>query len=137
MRARCPSARFTSRSHLRDWRLSFVQPHQGWGGGVAGIVQAAGAVVHGVVYDLSSEDLVRLDGFEPTESGGYARTTVCVQLSTDETLTCWVYIGEIHDGAPYAPSARYLQTLLAGAREHGLPKDYIDWIAREFPPRDA
>ncbi|MEE8624128.1 MAG: gamma-glutamylcyclotransferase, partial [Acidiferrobacterales bacterium] len=108
----------------------------GWSGGVAGIVQAAGGIVHGVVYELSNEDLIRLDGFEPVESGGYKRTIMRVRLSTDATLECWVYIGDVYLGAPFAPSVRYLQTVLTGAREHGLPEDYIDWIAREFPPCD-
>jgi gamma-glutamylcyclotransferase (GGCT)/AIG2-like uncharacterized protein YtfP len=133
MQARCPSARLLCRCSLQDWRLSFVQPHEGWRGGVAGIVQAAGGIVHGVIYELSNEDLIRLDGFEPVESGSYKRTMTRAQLSTDETLECWVYIGDVYPGAPFAPSARYLQTMLTGAREHGLPEDYIDWIAREFP----
>jgi gamma-glutamylcyclotransferase (GGCT)/AIG2-like uncharacterized protein YtfP len=136
MRARSPSARVLSRCTLQDWRLSFVQPHEGWSGGVAGIVQAAGGIVHGVVWELSNEDLIRLDGFEPVESGDYKRTIARVRLSTDEILACWVYIGDVHPDAPLAPSARYLKTMLTGAREHGLPADYIDWIVREFPPRD-
>lgn len=137
MRARCPSARLLSSCRLHDWRLSFVQPHEGWGGGVAGIVQAAGSIVHGVVYALSNEDLIRLDGFEPVESGGYKRTSTHVRSLTDETLACWIYIGDVYPDALFAPSVRYLETVLTGAREHSLPEDYIDWIVREFPPRDA
>ncbi len=93
-------------------------------------------MVHGVVYELSNEDLIRLDGFEPVESGGYKRTIMRVRLSTDATLECWVYIGDVYLGAPFAPSVRYSQTVLTGAREHGLPEDDSDWIAREFPPCD-
>ncbi|MFQ5937031.1 MAG: gamma-glutamylcyclotransferase [Acidiferrobacterales bacterium] len=40
-------------------------------------------------------------------------------------------------GAPFAPPTHYLQTLLEGAREHGLPADYVEWVTREFPPWDV
>ena len=145
MRARCPSAEVVACCSLPDWQLSFVQPHERWGGGVAGIVRAPGERVLGMLYRLSEADLRALDGHEPTaRTDGYWREEVEVELvgAADappgaRRSRCWVYIGAVHEGAPFAPSLRYLQTIVRGAREHGLPEDYIAWLQAEFPAHDA
>ena len=132
MLARCPSARVIGQACLGNYRLSFVQPHAGWGGGVAGIVadDSDSAVVHGVVYTLTAADLRALDGFEPTESGHYWRAKHEVRLADQRLLNSWVYIGEEFPNAPYLPSMRYLQVILDGAEAHGLPAGYIAALRR-------
>ncbi len=125
MRSRCPSARAWSTAALRDYRLTFIQPHDDWGGGVAGLVPDPNQIVEGVVYELSEEDLKRLDRFEPVEDGKYWRELVDVYLPNDRAVEVWTYFGSVFSGAPFAPSARYLGMLLKGATEHGLSQDYV------------
>ncbi len=129
MRQRCPTARVASRAVLPGHRLEFVQPHDAWGGGVAGILPDPGRRVEGVVYRLSAEDLHRLDAYEPVRERRYWRTRVQVTLPAGTMKLAWTYEGLVLDGAPFAPSERYLATLIDGAREHGLPEDYIAWLA--------
>jgi len=135
MRARCPSAITEGRAGLTDHRLDFVQPHDGWGGGVAGIVSATGERVPGVVYRLSEDDLERLDGFEPVDSARYQRIEVAVQTEIGDARLCWTYVGRVFPEAPYTPSSRYLETLIEGAREHGLEPSYIADLERRRPGR--
>jgi gamma-glutamylcyclotransferase (GGCT)/AIG2-like uncharacterized protein YtfP len=130
MRARCPGSRTAGLGWLPDHRLEFVQPHEGWGGGVAGVVPEPGARVHGVLYDLDATDLAALDGFEPVETGGYRRERVIVLRGDGAAEAAWTYLGEVLHGAPFAPSDRYLDTILAGAAEHGLPLEYREALAR-------
>lgn len=125
MQQRCPSAEVVSRATLLGYKLDFVQPHAGWGGGTAGIVAELGGRVEGVVYQVSEEDLKMLDWYEPTADGRYWRLKVAVMLPSEEVIDVWTYAGERFDGAPFSPSDRYLNTILQGAAEHGLPPDYI------------
>jgi gamma-glutamylcyclotransferase (GGCT)/AIG2-like uncharacterized protein YtfP len=109
------------RATLSGYRVAFVQWHDGWGGGVAGIVPDGMGVVEGVVYALSAENLRALDGCEPTGDGSYWREQVTVVTASADPLTVWVYRGHVAEDGPFAPSVRYLETIVTGAREHGLP----------------
>lgn len=125
MRQRCPGALVVAAAVLPRYRLDFVQPHDGWGGGVAGVVPANDRV-EGIVYRLSHDDLAALDGHEPVAQGRYWRERARVLTHAGNALSVWVYFGQVFPDAPYTPSAKYLGTLLRGAREHGLNTHYID-----------
>lgn len=63
MRRRCPSARMVTVGHLPGFRLAFSGMSKR-GGGVATIAPQRGSEVPCVVWDISSEDSLRLDRFE-------------------------------------------------------------------------
>jgi gamma-glutamylcyclotransferase (GGCT)/AIG2-like uncharacterized protein YtfP len=128
MNARCPSAVACGRGVLDAHRVEFVQPHESWGGGVAGIVADPRSQVPGVIYTLSEADLARLDGFEPVRNARYRRTAVTVRDENHESVRCWTYVGRVFPEAPYRPSPAYLETLLEGAREHQLPAAHLGWL---------
>ena len=79
------------------------------------------SVVHGVLYAMPAKDLERLDGYEAeqhrfevsveTASGTFEATTYCSKRFTPGLK----------------PSRRYKGLVIDGAREHGLPEE---WIAR-------
>jgi hypothetical protein len=78
--------------------------------------------VWGVLYDLSSRALGRLRTFE---GSAYVEVGVSV-LVGDESLEARTFVS----AAPHRerrPSRRYLRLILDGAREQGLPGD---WVSR-------
>jgi gamma-glutamylcyclotransferase (GGCT)/AIG2-like uncharacterized protein YtfP len=138
MSRRCPGATVVGLGELRDHRLTFPLTSHDWGGGVAGVGVAHGESVWGVVYELTDEHLAALDGYEQFVGPGdqhnlYDRETTSVQLvraddgSFPRRLHVWIYLARPANPSP--PSRRYLDTILAGARHHKLPDEYVARLA--------
>lgn len=126
MRRRCPSSRVVGRATLADHRLGFPVISQGdWHGGVAGIHAAAGEAVEGVVYDVSDDDLITLDRYEAVAEGLYRRAIVTVSLVDGGSAKVLTYYANGDDPAAHPPSRRYLDTIIEGARHHGLTAAYL------------
>jgi gamma-glutamylcyclotransferase (GGCT)/AIG2-like uncharacterized protein YtfP len=133
MRSRCPSSHVAGLASLRDHRLIFPLPSDRWGGGVSSVQPAHGPTVWGVLYELTDEDLVALDGFEGYHGAGavnvYDREQVSVDLtrpddgSIPRRVRAWIYIAR--PIRPTPPSRRYLDAILRGARHHRLPDEYV------------
>jgi gamma-glutamylcyclotransferase (GGCT)/AIG2-like uncharacterized protein YtfP len=134
MASRCPSAKLLSRATLWDYRLTFPQFDGGWGGGVAGVIKEPSAKVEGVLYQISTADLLHLDRLEIThwnfQSGDYRREKVIVHLPEGIKTEAWIYIALEVEGGPFWPTPKYLGKLLAAARDNGLPEDYIQMLLR-------
>jgi gamma-glutamylcyclotransferase (GGCT)/AIG2-like uncharacterized protein YtfP len=104
------------------------------GTGKANIVPDAARTVWGVVYRCSPEALDRMDVHEGTADGHYDRTDVQVRYKpgdgteavTVEAVTC--IAGDSFRDDSLVPNGQYLKTILQGARDHGLPHDYVSEI---------
>ncbi len=104
-------------ARLANYRLAFNM--YGDDGQVFANIVSGGDGVVGVVYTLSSESLLSLDAYE----AGYQRQHVDVALNDGGICDAIAYIARAeHVGRESAPSAAYLQRILAGARRHGLPE---------------
>jgi len=136
MVARCPSAKFISVAAYRDHRLAFTRKCEA-GHGVADVVETARARVWGVVYRIDDIDLGRLDkceGYRPQRStaNSYRRIEIMVFSADDgeQPITCWTYEvinkAELH----IQPSQEYLEHIITGAKDWGLPKDYIEQLCK-------
>ncbi len=134
MRARCPGHQVVGLAALHDHKLSFPRTSHSWGGGVASIQLAHGAVLWGMVFELTDADLAALDEYEGWKGPGdqhnvYDRELMYVELTRPDDgsfprrLRPCVYIARESNPAP--PSRRYLDAILKGARHHRLPDDYI------------
>ena len=108
---------------LDGWRICFTLPVGPGERGVANLEAAPDGRTHGVLYRLSRDDAERLDRTEGVHFGYYARREVEV-VSGEERIPAFTYASTIVV-AGRKPSARYLGLLVAGAREHGLPEDYV------------
>ena len=92
----------------------------------ANIVPSPQSIVWGVAYWISGEMMNALDGYEAVALGHYRRSRVEVETENGERLRTETYIGgERFVGEEGRPSKAYLQFILAGAREHNLPKSYV------------
>lgn len=90
-------------------------------------------VVHGVLFDIDERRLPRLHA---AEGPGYECLEMPV-LMRDEPLNAMVYRARTAwlDDA-LAPYRWYQRFVVAGAREHGLPENYVSAIENVFARRD-
>ena len=89
----------------------------------ATIVPSDDTEVHGVLYQLSSREFTRLGRLEAT----YHVAEVPVIGSRQGVTSARVYC-VAHPKAGLKPSRRYLTALCEGARQAGLPDDYVKWL---------
>lgn len=121
----------TRRAYLDGHRLCFDLPIGPGERGVANLVAESGSRTWGVIYRLSAAACDFLDRTEGVDRGLYRRIAIDVVVDDGSRVTAFAYLGEGRD-ALRKPSARYLNLLLAGARELALPADYVAWLAA-FP----
>jgi gamma-glutamylcyclotransferase len=112
------------RGWLEEHRVCFNLPVGPGERGVANLEPAAGARTWGVLYLLTGEEFDRLDRTEGVHRGYYRRAPVEVVVDGGDHVSAFTYLSSwAREGRK--PSARYLGLLVAGAREHGLPDDYV------------
>jgi gamma-glutamylcyclotransferase len=107
-------------ARLPDHRLVFNM--RGGDGQVYANVEGPGAAVIGVIYRCSPAALDKLDTYER----GYERRRIVVTDESGATLGAVAYVAKpdriVRGGKP---SAEYLEKVIRGARQHGLPDAYI------------
>jgi len=116
---------------LRDFELCFDLPVGAGERGVANVRPRAGAHVWGVAYRLAPAEFDRLDRTEGVHRGAYSRRAVELALPDGGELRAFTYCSA-HSQPHRKPSRRYLGLLLAGARHHGLPPEWIEQL-RAWP----
>ena len=122
MQRRCPSAKFVCVARLPGYCFAIARHSRLRDCGTANIFPEPTGELWGIVYDVSDEDLVIMDGFED----GYAREFIDVFALNDGKLPLrsLVYIAPKEDGVPL-PNAQYKRHILDGARHWQLPASYI------------
>jgi cation transport regulator ChaC len=131
------SAQFRSRAgqvleeltgELKNYELRFNKKVRG-GTASANIQQSPGKSVHGVLYRIPESSYRNLDRFEGVPEH-YRRIEVRVTAADGREIPAQVFIAtKVEKGLRPAP--HYLQTIVDGAVEHGLPADYIASIRAE------
>lgn len=122
MAERCASARSLGPGKLGGHRLAFTLPSTRWGGFAADLVIDAPSSVWGVLWDVDNEALAVLDGYEAR----YDRCVIAVSTgpATTKAMTYRVK-AENRQRRAGNPAPEYLQHMLDGAAEHGLPLSYV------------
>ncbi len=112
-------------ARLENYELLFNKKARG-GYATANIRPAPGKIVHGVLYKIPESAFHSLDRFESVPEH-YRRIEVGVTDGAGKKINAQVYIAtKVEKGLRPAP--HYLQAILNGAGEHGLPAEYIDQI---------
>lgn len=130
MARRCPDATDPRPATLadHDWLINER--------GVATVEPFDGAVVHGVLWRLSDHDLSVLDSAEGVPVR-YRRDELVVHTA-EGPGPAWVYIDPRVEPGPPRPG--YLERIIDGARHHGLPQRWVDFLHRwdpaSWPHRD-
>ncbi|MFL5909067.1 MAG: gamma-glutamylcyclotransferase family protein [Gaiellaceae bacterium] len=114
-------------ARLDDYRLTFRRRSIRTGTGVADIAPEKGSVVWGVVYELTGSDEAELDQKEGVP-WAYSRRDVVVSLAGDAERDVFTYVVTTPEATEVPPSPDYVKSMLEGAREHGLPDDYVSTL---------
>jgi len=94
----------------------------------ANVVTEAGAVVYGVLYELSEDDHVHVELTEAVPFGNYRRVEVEAHpLDGGAPRLVRTLTSDRRDGT-LRPSSRYVGLMIEGAIEHGLPEEWIEGL---------
>ncbi len=123
MALRCPGATDPRPATLadHDWLINER--------GVATVEPFTGSCVHGVLWRVSDHDLATLDSAEGVPVR-YRRDRLIVHTD-DGPSPAWVYVDPRVEPGPPRPG--YLERIIDGARHHGLPHRWIDFLHRWDP----
>jgi len=129
LRARCPSAEFVGLASASGFGLNFMKRGRD-NSGKATIYAHSGrsGLVTGVVYEISSEDLLALNH---AEGYGYTRldqfpVRLLEGANAIETMTYIAQASAID--CDLKPFDWYKALVIAGARQHRLPGNYIETL---------
>ena len=118
---RCPKV-----SSLTDYKLSFTHYSTCLFGGTADIIKSDGYVVYGVLFETDETSLKNLDKKEGVNSGVYKRIKVKVKPENTPDTEAITY--DVINKVDCKPSKKYLNIIIEGAKEHYLPKSYIECL---------
>jgi gamma-glutamylcyclotransferase len=133
MEAWCPEARFAGLARLPDHRLALNRRSIRWGGGAVDVVPAPGEEVWGGLYDVPDGTLDRLDAKEG-EGWAYRRIAVPVEAEDGRRLEAEAYEVIHKEPQEVLATSDYAALLLRGARERGLPEEYVARLLRWLAP---
>jgi gamma-glutamylcyclotransferase len=123
LRKRSPHARQVGIAYAESHRLGFTRRSIHRGGGVADLVPASGRRVWGALFDLCGDSFELLDAYEGAPTA-YAREIWTFTEPHGARVSASVYV-VIEKQLEAPPSYRYWRLIVDGAREAGLPRDYI------------
>ncbi len=121
IQARVPGARLIGTARLVGYRLTWHKRSRD-GSGKCNIVPAEGSVVHGVLYEIQESEKPALDKAEGL-GHGYEEQTVGVETAGEARDALTYVATDIAEGL--RPYTWYKALVVAGAREHDLPPDYV------------
>ncbi len=123
---------------LYGYRMGFYGRMPMWDSGMETLVAEHGQIVWGVLHEVSLADSDRFDAVHDVRfdgTGSYFHYPVTVR-DADGNAYAALACKKTELGELAVPSREYLDFLLAGGREHGLPGDYLARLS-ELPCRDS
>ena len=127
MNIRCPGSEFVSSAYLNGWKY-YIN-----GDGYAGIEKFDGTLTYGCIWRLSQDHWRSLDQYEAVDEGYYTRAEVSAwSQKAQAELKVVVYLS---NNQKYGiPSLSYHNSVIEGAQQVGLPRNYIDTL-EQWKPR--
>lgn len=128
--ARCAKPKVVGLARLADHKVGFYGYTVVWDGAEATVIPAPGHDVWGVVYDLSVDDQEQLDDAQDARldgSGSYFHTAAKV-TGQDGTIYPVVLFKKDKLSKPTKPTEEYLDFILEGAVDRGLPAAYVETL---------
>ena len=130
MAAWCRDHRRVSPACLPGYRLAFLRDSPRWLAGAADLARSPRGAVWGVLWEVSERDLAALDVKEYLSGSGYRRLEVEVRTAGGSTRRAITYEVVRKSRRELEPLPRYLDLMLAGAREARLPRHYVAGLER-------
>lgn len=121
IRGRCPDARLVGPAVLPGYRLAFTIFSPTRKCGCADVVASPADSVHGLLYELTDEDIASMDRHEghPVH---YRRIPVRITSGREEKEAYTYEV--VHKREGLKPSKEYLSLLQNAAEKHDFPSDY-------------
>ncbi|MBS2021115.1 MAG: gamma-glutamylcyclotransferase [Deltaproteobacteria bacterium] len=110
---------------LRGYKLVFDVESRFWGGRVADLAEDKDGVVHGVLFEIPPLAMGAVQKKEGVPTG--LSQEILVKVEADgKTVDAKAYIARPEKRVePGAPSGRLMGYLVEGAKERGLPEEWI------------
>ena len=125
---RAPSLRALTVAQLQGHRLRFHKRGKDSSGKCdAELTDDATDVVYGIVFEIAASEKLQLDEHEGLHKG-YEEKRVLVYTEYGKEIEALTYYATRIDPA-LKPYDWYKEHVLRGAREHGLPWEYVESIA--------
>lgn len=105
---------------LDGYRLTFDSR------GKADIIEDSNSKVYGVIYELSEEQMKKLDAKEGVSKNIYKRSTVSVKIGTRQVEA--VAYTKVHKPKFSKPDVEYLNYIIEGLYEHGFGEEIIEEV---------
>jgi gamma-glutamylcyclotransferase len=123
----CPASRFVTAAALAGFRFVYDGFSVIWDGAVGNIVKSEAETVWGALYEITTRDRLTLDGFE-----GYPRESDRREVEVKDRE------GRVHRAMTYCRTGRgpgqphpdYERIVIDGAKDCGLPDEYVDRALR-------
>lgn len=124
LRERVASARAMGRAELAGWTVRYEKRSVD-GSAKCTLHPVEGETALGVLFEIVPSELLELDA---VEGEGYAREVVSV-IRGRESTDAFTYVAKASwiEGS-LRPYDWYVELAVAGAREHGLPTEYIESV---------
>jgi len=90
------------------------------------------AEVWGVLYQITGRDMLRLNLTEGVPGKRYQPVWLTAEDTNGERITAFTYIAEGNE-TDGRPSLRYINLLRDGAKDHGLPDEWVEMLNRVEP----
>lgn len=123
MKRWCPASRFLRAAVLEGFRFVYDGFSPTWDGAVGNIIRSEMERVWGALYEITLRDRLTLDAFEGYPRS-YDRRDVEVKDRDGRAYQALTYLRS--GRAPGQPHPDYERIVIDGARECGLPDEYID-----------
>ncbi|MDR3542256.1 MAG: gamma-glutamylcyclotransferase [Desulfosporosinus sp.] len=127
MKQRCFGAKVLGIARLPGYKVEFYGYSANWDGALETVVSDPQSEVWGVLYELQVFDWEALDGYQDARFDGlgqYFHYPVEVIDTEQRTITAIIYKKNILNEVK-SPSTEYLDFIVQGAKEQGLPEEYI------------
>ena len=133
---RCPDYKVLGTASLGNYRVVCNKKASNGFDFYAGIIKSPGEEVFGALYQLTANDLARLDKSEGCYDGTahYYRDENAFYVkdrSTGELVNAFTYF-VAKPVTPQKPTTEYAKKIFQGCRDHRLPKAYEDKLRRWF-----
>jgi gamma-glutamylcyclotransferase len=134
-RSRAPSASCIGVGMLRGYQLRFQKKGKD-GSAKCNALETGNLddVVYGVVFLVAEREMLLLDKEEDIERGGYSRKEVNIEMLNDfrKLMVACYFANQNFIDNNILPFEWYKALVVAGAKEHNLPEEYIQ-VLSQYP----
>lgn len=130
MQQRCSRPKVIGIARLPGYRVEFYGYSAIWDGAQETVIADSKSEVWGVLYELQFSDCEQLDFYVDARfdgTGPYFHYPLDVIDVEQKTIDTRIYKKD-KCGEEASPSTEYLNFIIQGAKEHGLPEDYISLL---------